>query len=148
MPFCSHCGAQVSPTDGYCASCGARQAGGTAVPDPLKNLSPQTAAILCYIPMIGWIASVIVLAVDHLRRDHDLRFHAYQGIYLFVAWLLVDYVVGPMLLFGAHSGFRIERILKLVVFGTSVFMMVKTSQRQRFELPIIGELAERTARES
>jgi len=57
--------------------------------DPLSGISPRTASILCYIPVVGWIASIIVLAADRFRNDHRVRFHAFQGLYLFVAWLIV-----------------------------------------------------------
>ena len=58
-------------------------------------MTPRTAAILCYIPVVGWIAAVVVLATDQFRRNRTLRFHAFQGLYLFVAWLIVSEVIGP-----------------------------------------------------
>src|SRR5437870_5102813 len=32
--------------------------------DPLAGLNPRTAAILCYVPAIGWIAAIVVLASE------------------------------------------------------------------------------------
>ena len=66
------------------------------VQDPLAGLSPRTAAILCYVPAIGWIAAIIVLAARKFKDNHMIRFHAFQGLYLFAAWLVVDWVVGPI----------------------------------------------------
>ena len=58
----------------YCAKCGSRQPGATApAVDPLSGITPRTASILCYIPGIGWIASVIVLAADKFRNDKTVR---------------------------------------------------------------------------
>ena len=63
MPFCSQCGNQVGTGDVYCATCGARQPVESRPPaDPLAGVTPRTAAILCYIPIVGWIASIIELA--------------------------------------------------------------------------------------
>src|SRR5687768_9113887 len=97
MPFCTQCGNNVASADTFCARCGARQVGAASPPpagnDPLRNVSRRTAAMLCYIPLAGWIAAIVVLASPRFQRDRDLRFHAFQGIYLFVVYLLVDWVV-------------------------------------------------------
>jgi uncharacterized membrane protein len=108
--------------------------------------------VLCYVPLIGWIASIIVLASERFRRDHRLRFHAFQGLYLFAAWLLVDWVISPALLapgfaFGFPFYRTAARLLKLVVLGAWVFMMIRVSQDQDYHLPIVGELAERSVSE-
>ena len=156
MPFCVQCGNQVADADTFCARCGQRQASpgaSTAKPgsaaNALDNVSPQTAAICCYIPVVGWIASIIVLAAPRFQNDRGVRFHAFQGLYLFVVWLLVDWVVSP--LFGMvptpFTGRFVRGVLKSAVFLSWLFMLVKTSQHQMFRLPIIGELAERSMSE-
>jgi uncharacterized membrane protein len=43
--------------------------GPAPAPDPLSQISPRTASICCYIPGIGWIASIIVLASQKFRKD-------------------------------------------------------------------------------
>src|ERR1700730_14314471 len=102
MPFCTQCGHEASGKDTFCALCGARQSAAdvppwtpprtrTAPPPmsaPLAGLSPRTAAILCYVPAIGWIAAIIVLAARKFKDNHMIRFHAFQGLYLFAAWLV------------------------------------------------------------
>jgi len=107
--------------------------------------------MLCYIPIIGWIAAIVVLASPRYLRDPDLRFHAFQGIYLFVVYLLIDWVMAPMLHIvpgpGGHLTRALSGMLHLVVFGAWVWMILKTSQEQTFSLPIIGELAERSVAE-
>lgn len=158
MPFCTQCGTQVGPADQFCAGCGARQtpaphtASRTGVPgsDPLRGIPRHTAAILCYVPVVGWIAAIIVLASPRFSNDRDLRFHAFQGIYLFVGWLLIDWVIEPLLTFPGHAGRPgrfVVHVLELAVFGAWVWMLVKTSQHQRYSLPLIGELAERSVAE-
>jgi uncharacterized membrane protein len=155
MPFCTNCGNQVGPADSYCGRCGAKQglasAAGTPKQDPLKNVSRRTASMLCYIPIIGWIAAIVVLASPKYERDPDLRFHAFQGIYLFVVYLLIDWVMAPMLHIvpgpGGHLTRMISGMLHLVVFGAWILMIIKTSQEQTLSLPIIGELAERSVAE-
>src|ERR1700683_4050685 len=105
MPFCSQCGTAVHAADVYCGRCGVRQPVEPGAPPPppsqrgadiLAGLSGRTASILCYVPGIGWLAAIIVLAADKFRRNRAVRFHAFQGLYLFVAWLMEDWVLRPM----------------------------------------------------
>ncbi|HYA18813.1 MAG TPA: hypothetical protein VEF06_15170 [Bryobacteraceae bacterium] len=159
MPFCTQCGHQCSGSDVYCASCGARQpaAPGAASasqprpasppPDPLSGLSPRTASILCYIPTVGWIACVIVLAARKFKTEHEVRFHAFQGLYLFAAWLAVSWVVRPLAMTLPSTFVRIDHALEALILGVSIFMMVKASHNEPYVLPIIGELAQRSAAE-
>jgi uncharacterized membrane protein len=147
MPFCSSCGNSVNATDQFCAKCGARQPGTPAQPvDPLAGITPRTASILCYIPGIGWIASVIVLASHKFRNNRSVRFHAFQGLYLFVAWLIVEWVFTPIFREIPHM-FRIDKLLHALILVLWIFMIVKTSHEETYALPIIGELAERSAAE-
>jgi len=162
MPFCTQCGHEASSTDAFCGRCGAAQSGSQGAPsppgpgaadfkpgppsDPLAGLSPRTAAILCYIPAIGWIAAVFVLASRKFKENHLIRFHAFQGLYLFAAWLVVDWVIGPMMRFSRGSQ-PTEMLLHGLLLAVSIFMMVKASHDEAYVLPIIGELAQRSATE-
>lgn len=103
--------------------------------------------MLCYIPFIGWIASIVVLASERFRHDRTVRFHAFQGLYLFVVWLIVDNVVAPILGFGYMSRMHLASLAKAGMLVVWVFMLLKTGQEQFFSLPIIGELAERSVSE-
>jgi uncharacterized membrane protein len=155
MPFCSQCGTEVAQAALYCGRCGARQpAAGSPPPpsgtrprpapggDPLSAIDGRTASILCYIPGIGWIMSIIVLASDRFRRDRAVRFHGFQALYLFVAWLIEEQVIGPML---RHANLRpMHGILQAALLGASIFMMVKAAHQEQYSLPLVGELAQKS----
>lgn len=149
MPFCSQCGKQVGVLDVYCSGCGARQPVTQPRPagDPFSGLTPRAAAILCYVPIVGWIASIVVLATDRFRHRRDVRFHAFQGLYLFVTWLLVDQVLSPMSHFLPGPHFPFSTLLHALLLFTWIFMMIKASQDEAYSLPILGELAERSVAE-
>jgi uncharacterized membrane protein len=159
MPFCTNCGHQGSNSDVYCANCGARQqSAGTSSanprpgpsappPDPLSGLTPRTASILCYIPTVGWIAAVIVLAARKFKGEHEVRFHAFQGLYLFAAWLAVSWIVRPLAMTLPTHFVRVDHFLEALILGVSIFMMIKASHNEPYVLPIIGELAQRSAAE-
>lgn len=156
MPFCPHCGSAVGGRDQFCGNCGGRQptsAGG----DFWSHLSPRNVALLCYIPWVGWIAAIVALASERFRTDSRIRFHAFQGLYLFVAWLMVEWVVSPFLQlsrFGfpgadmATPALRlIPGLLQLAVLAAWILMLVKVTQNQDYRLPLLGELADRSVSE-
>jgi len=154
MPFCTRCGKNVNDRDVFCGYCGARQpVAASAAADYINGITPRTASLLCYIPFVGWIAAIVVLATARFRANHTVRFHAFQGLYLFVAWLLVSLVLAPFFAITFFTGgphvpyFALSGLLKLVIFCTWIFMMVKVSQDDNFKLPILGELAEKSVSE-
>ena len=160
MPYCVQCGQTVGSSDRFCAKCGAQQSdkssgpssGPGRVQDFWSNISHRNAALLCYIPWVGWIAAIAVLASDRFRGEKRLRFHAFQGLYLFAAWLMVEWVVAPMLAIPVSTvGFTfyrtISQLLHLVIVGAWVFMLIKVSHDQDYHLPVLGDLADRSVSE-
>lgn len=163
MPYCTQCGHSVAAGDAFCGSCGFRQAPAgmpgagmgnnprsyTATPgrDPLAGLSPRVASILCYIPTVGWIAAVFCLAARTFKHNAAVRFNAFQGLYLFAAWLVVQWVIRPMSWLSHPGVLRMDRVLELLLIGVGIFMMIKASHDEVYVLPIIGELAQRSATE-
>jgi uncharacterized membrane protein len=155
MPFCTQCGHQVTGTDVFCAQCGQRQSSAFRAPqpppgpapDPLAGITPRTAAILCYVPTVGWIAAVVVLAARKFRNDRIVRFHAFQGLYLFAAWLVVQWVIRPLMLGLPDRAISLYHILEGLLLAVSILMMVKASHDEPYVLPIIGELAQKSAAE-
>ncbi len=149
MPYCSHCGSVAHERDRFCAKCGERQpaAAPPSGAEPLENLSPRVASILCYVPVIGWVLAVVILAARKFRNDALVRFHAFQGLYLFAVWLFIHWAVRPVFQDFDVPGYRVDRLLEAILFGIWIFMIVKTSHEERYVLPLIGELAQRSASE-
>jgi uncharacterized membrane protein len=152
MPFCTQCGTEVSASAAFCQGCGASQ-GKPAAPAAasgqgvLETMSPRTASMLCYVPWLGWIACVVVLAAERFRRDNEVRFHAFQGLYLFVAWLIVDssWGIGRMIHFPIGSfRYHLDGLFQLALLGVWIYMLVQTRQNVKIRLPLLGEWAERS----
>lgn len=153
MPFCSQCGNAVTPSDRFCGRCGAGQPQAGSRPpgfrpgpgDPFSGISPRTASILCYVPWIGWVAAIIVLAADRFRHNRDIRFHAFQGLYLFVASLMNQWVLRELPWPMPHV--QLYGLVQLALLIMSIFMMVKAAHEQVYSLPLFGELAARSVAE-
>ena len=117
MPFCSQCGNQVDAADVFCAKCGARQPYRPAASRPIRSrpsrrAPPPSSATF---PALGWIGSIIVLASERFRNNRVVRFHAFQGLYLFVAYLIEDWVLKPMFMVVPHV--HINGIIEAVLLG-------------------------------
>ena len=101
------------------------------------------AAAKTLAPAFG-IAVVAVLAILTLTSPHTLTGAAMFG---FAAWLIVDWVVGPIVHSSPGHFFPIDSLLQAIILVVSIFMMVKASHNEAYVLPIIGELAQKSATE-
>jgi uncharacterized membrane protein len=141
----------VASKDVFCAVCGARQPNPTPVTDYLHGISSRTASLLCYIPIVGWVVAIVVLASARFRNDGRARFNAFQGLYLFVAWLIVDWVLSPIFRFPTYGGPSLHKIfpvmMHLAIWGAWIIMIIKTAHDEVYKLPILGDLAEKSVSE-
>ena len=156
MPFCSKCGFEVQSENPFCSRCGASQQVGTAPApetkaknsgDPFSGIDAHTASILCYVPFLGWIASIYILSADRFRTNNAVRFHAFQGLYLFVAWLIYDWVIEGILQDIIHRTWIITRAVRFGFTAAWIFLLFKTSQREVFRVPFISDLADKSVAE-
>lgn len=142
--FCARCGGQQPPAARGSAG-SARATAAPPHPEFAPGISDRNAALLCYIPWVGWVAAIVVLASERFRRDMQVRFHAFQGLYLFVAWLMIEWVISPALGWESFPMHRVvPEMLHLAILIAWVFMIIKVSHGENYRLPIIGELADRS----
>ena len=70
---------------------------------------------------------------------------------LFVAWLIVDRVLSPVLLLGGigmgHAFRPLGALLHIAILAAWIVMLIKVSRSEHYRLPIIGEMAERSVHE-
>jgi uncharacterized membrane protein len=109
----------------------------------LDGISNRTASILCYIPIFGVIPAIIFLASQKFRRNIWVRFDAFQSLYLFVAWLILSSAI-PTLMSGI-PGWGLFGLVKLAVVFCWIYLLVKAAQNQQVRLPVLGDLAARSA---
>lgn len=167
MAFCGNCGAQVNGA--FCPSCGqaaaAAAGAGTApgaapqaqqqyaaagAPPAAAGMSENVAGLLCYI--VGFITGIIFLAMAPYNQNKFIRFHAFQSIFLSVAWvgvIIVEQILNVILLNISVGLFGLVALVWMLVgLGFLVLwivLMVKAYGGHRWKLPIIGDLAEKQA---
>jgi len=110
----------------------------------------NVASALCYV--LGLITGIIFLVMEPYSRDRAVRFHAFQSIFLNVAVIGVDIVLGIFFrivlytfgLAGLLAGF-IWPLFGLACFGLWLYLIVSAYQGKTVVLPAIGPLAQKQA---
>jgi len=127
-----------------------------ASPTPGKTslgLEPNLAGLLCYLPCcaVGLIFSIVAVIVE--KQNRFLRFHAFQSLLLHAVSLVLFgglWFVGLLLAF-THLGFLsflllgLEVILGLGMLVVIILCMIKAYGNEQYELPMIGDMANKWA---
>jgi uncharacterized membrane protein len=170
VAFCPNCGAQVAGS--FCPNCGTQVAGSpgagtsagstagytSAPPPPIGaqagGLTGNGASALCYTPFfIGLICDIIFLVASPYNRDRNVRFNAFQSLFLhaalFVFWIVVHMIFGVFALathgFGLLLAAGFYPLLWLCILALFLVLMYKAYNNQKVKLPVIGDLAEKQA---
>ena len=156
MAFCGTCGAPVEGR--FCAKCGASVlsgAGPAATPPPAGGppvasgapLADNVVAALCYAFTI--VTGIIFLLLAPYNRNRNIRFHAFQAIFLFVAAFVIRIALGLVFVIigglGVFSGLGVWTLVNLAFFALWVYLIVTAYQGRTVVLPVIGDLAQRQA---
>jgi uncharacterized membrane protein len=152
MAFCANCGSAVEGQ--FCGGCGqavgAPAAGTGASPAAAGGMTDNVAGLLCYI--LGFITGILFLVIAPYNQSKFVRFHAFQSIFLSVAWFALNIVQSILMSVAVSISFgllgivgMLWTVLWLGLLAVVILLMVKAYQGERFKLPIIGDLAEKQA---
>lgn len=95
------------------------------------------------------IPAIIFLLNEPYKNRSYVRFHCWQAIYFTVASLAIGAVLGvitdmvPGLQFLAFDRFPLISLLLVILW---IMVLMKAFNGQRYQLPVIGRMAERQAR--
>jgi len=146
---CTNCGGALATSITFCPSCGRAIAQPATAPSaqPAPALHSNAAGSLCYV--LGFLTGIFFLAMEPYKQDRFVRFHAFQSIFLSVAWFVVYFVLGVALAvlpgFLWRVGWMMQSLLGLLFFLLWVLLMYKAYNNERFRLPVIGDLAAKRA---
>ena len=163
MPFCPKCGSSVEGK--FCASCGTPMGAAAAAagppppgyappgypppgypPPPVatsSGLQENVAAALCY--ALGFITGILFLVLEPYNKNRNIRFHAFQSIFLSVGYAIVHYIIFFVGMASWGALFLLSPLISLAFFILWLFMMYKAYNNERILLPVIGDLAQKQA---
>ena len=116
----------------------------TAEADP-SGLSYNAAAGIAYLTIIP---AIIFLIAEPFKKNSYVRFHAWQSIFFFIAWAVIDILVGLVQHIVPSAVFFTLTVLQLVglaIFIVWLIVFIGAFGGRRIKLPIIGDLAARQA---
>ena len=144
MAFCPTCGTQIA--DGAtCPKCaGGTGQGVVAVAPPAAGLTDNVAGALAYLTIIP---AIVFLVIEPFNKKRFVRFHAFQSIFYFVAWIAIDIglaIIGRIPFLGWATLF-LWPLVSLALFVILLILALKAYQGQMFKLPVIGDIAQQQA---
>ena len=100
------------------------------------GIDPKLAALLCYLlSIVGGIVFYLI------SKDKFVRFHAMQSIILGATYVVLSIIVIFLPVINWFSW-----VLPLLFLALSIILMIKSYQGERYKLPLIGDIAEKTAK--
>jgi uncharacterized membrane protein len=113
-------------------------------------MTDNMAGALCY--LFGFITGILFLVLAPYNQNRNIRFHAFQSIFLNIAWIalwIVASIVSLVFHLIPFLGFVISWVLRFSIgFGGLIvwlYMMFKTYNGEKIVLPVIGPMADKQA---
>jgi uncharacterized membrane protein len=102
-----------------------------------SGLSDTAASGLAYITIIP---AIVFLVVAPYNQNSTIRFHAWQSIFLGIAWFAISLVaIIPIL------GWLVFAVGSLTLFVVWIMCILKAFQGGKFVVPVLGPLAAKQA---
>ena len=145
---CENCGVELLAGAAFCHGCGKRvvqTTGGCRPPIPvIAGMHANIVGALCYVA--GPLTGFVFLILNPYRQIPFVRFHGFQAIFLSVAWILVHFALVGLLGLVPwrvwHLIAMLSTFVSLAFACVSLLMMYKALRKERFKLPLVGDLAE------
>lgn len=152
MAFCPKCGAQVEDGTAFCPSCGAPLAAPQAeapkteqaftdkvaalnnTPDSTAEFDPQDIEKNKVFALLSYLGLLFLVPLLAAKDSKFARFHANQGLVLFLAEIVLSVVNVIPVLGCIVSGIGSIAVLVLAILG-----IINAAQGKAKELPVIGK---------
>ena len=109
------------------------------------GISDNAAGGLAYITIIP---AIVFLVVAPFKNSSFVRFHAWQSIFFFIAWTVINILVGMVQHIVPSAVFLTLTVLQLVglaIFIIWLIVFIGAFGGKQIKLPVIGDLAARQA---
>jgi uncharacterized membrane protein len=107
-------------------------------------MTDNVAGMLAYVTIIP---AIVFLVVAPYNRNRFIRFHAWQCIFLCIAWTVL-WIVLSIFAHIPFLGWLSILLWPLIGLGGLILwivLLLKANQGKMFKLPMIGDMAEKQA---
>lgn len=113
-------------------------------------MSDNAAGAICY--LLGFITGILFLVLAPYNQNRNIRFHAFQSIFLNIAWFVL-WIVITIVSVALHVIPIVGTVISLLLgfclwIGALIvwlYMMFKTYNGETIVLPVIGPMAQKQA---
>jgi uncharacterized membrane protein len=107
-------------------------------------MADNVASALCY--ALGFITGIIFLVLAPYNQNKAIRFHAFQSIFLSVAYVAIRIVLMVLSgIVGFWSMLTLGSIIGLGFFVLWLYLLISAYQGKKVVLPVIGQFAQQQA---
>jgi uncharacterized membrane protein len=117
---------------------------------PSVGMTDNLAAALCY--LFGFITGILFLVLAPYNQNRNIRFHAFQSIFLNIAWVVFWIVISMVSLMFSFVPFLRLFVATVLQFAVGLgglilwlYLMFKAYNGEKVVLPIVGPMAEKQA---
>jgi len=152
MAFCKKCGTKLPGDEDICSACNSKAVDNTGLDDMLNEIT-NTKDITSefnindiennkIISILSYISILVLVPIFAAKESKFARFHANQGLILFITGIILAIVASVMRIIPFFGGL-ISWILSILTGGYMVVFMllgiINTAMGKAKELPIIGK---------
>jgi uncharacterized membrane protein len=115
----------------------------------MPGLDENVASALCYLVPI--LTGVLFLFIEPYDRNKNIRFHAFQSIFFWIGVMLADAAVSIVFgtILGGINSYELLHLVwtlfRLAVLALWLVLMFRAYNKQRWVLPVVGEMAQKFA---
>ena len=102
------------------------------------SLSPNIASTLCYIPVVGFVAAIVLLIVE---KNTTVRWNAIQSLLLGLGIFVLDLILGMTVVLAL-----LIPIVNIAMLIVSLVLAVKAYQGTTVRLPLLGDWTDKVAK--
>jgi uncharacterized membrane protein len=109
------------------------------------GMTDNAASALCYVPIL--ITGILFLVLAPYNQNKTIRFHAFQSIFLTIAWIVVSIVFSIVVelvfgVFGMYRVYYLTRLIWLLFIILFAYLGLSAYQGKTVVLPVIGPIAQ------
>jgi uncharacterized membrane protein len=138
--FCASCGLPLSDGSSTCTSCGVT-VGPIAGPETAAIATALTDNLAGALAYLTFLPAIFFLLLEPYNKNRFVRFHAFQCIFLSIAWFALSFGITAVPLLGWTLLF-VMPLLGIILW---IVVIVQAFRGQTFKVPVIGDLAEKYA---